>query len=798
MDRELLRQALSYHGPALLSLLRAEQHDNPDFRGLLPPPGAALEPPRGVPHPPAAWKETSSIDTEIKRFIAKKADLLFAHSWRPNGPFCDTIEENEEYYAVMPPLERFMDVPREDRRELFFRDIERGDIVFGRITSIREFGFFMVLICLGSGIIREISDLEISALCPLRDVPPQSNHGDPLSYYQNGDLIRGKHFCTLIQTFTVSVAAIKDVDRYHEKLTVSLYSSALPPNFSNTKLGVITSDDFPLHYRRSMEVANTGETFEEVLHRSPGFANPSLVEYLAEKLGLSESNPPSLLRSLQIKNFSEEDFAPALRKKQSASWALKCVKAGVDYFKVGRHVEAMNEYNKALEIDPQNVEALVARGALYATKGSLNKAIGDFEIALENCPTHRNARKYLCQTLVERGGQLEEEDKLVNAENYYKKALSLDETFQEAQEALTKLRKHMQKSLEMREKQAAKEERQKEKKVETSAEKLRKLLKEEKRLKKKRKVSSSSSSSSSSSDSSSDVSNSSSSSSSSSDHKKHRKKRRNRSGSAHSSKKCSSRASSHYKDQIKKEEWYSPPADTSASFLNQNFEVEKLLERQDSLVCPKTEVKEKDRHYSFSRTSGDDEDTFGGRSEDSRDSYSSSRTLPSSSKTEKYGKTDRFFSSRRGSSGSYHKSDDKPRTHYFRTSERDVEWRKEPLKKHGSGQDRYSMSPAGSDYSGKSVGKHRSYSSTCLREGEKSDERDRHVLNQHKNESEYKSRKRSYEETPKTQEPDEVVSCNDTAQPESGIKRNLPQNLVHIFNQIAEFEREKGSKQKKQ
>lgn len=37
------------------------------------------------------------------------------------------------------------------------------------------------------------------------------------------------------------------------------------------------------------------------------------------------------------------------------------------------------------------------------------------------------------------------------------------------------------KSLEIREKQAAKEERQKEKKVETSVEKLRKLLKEEKR-----------------------------------------------------------------------------------------------------------------------------------------------------------------------------------------------------------------------------------------------------------------------------------------------------------------------------
>ena len=40
------------------------------------------------------------------------------------------------------------------------------------------------------------------------------------------------------------------------------------------------------------------------------------------------------------------------------------VRSGVDHFKHGRHVEAMNEYNKALDIDTNNVEALVARGAL--------------------------------------------------------------------------------------------------------------------------------------------------------------------------------------------------------------------------------------------------------------------------------------------------------------------------------------------------------------------------------------------------------------------------------------------------
>lgn len=45
-------------------------------------------------------------------------------------------------------------------------------------------------------------------------------------------------------------------------------------------------------------------------------------------------------------------------------FCLFSVRAGVDHFKHGRHVEAMNEYNKALEIDTNNVEALVARGAL--------------------------------------------------------------------------------------------------------------------------------------------------------------------------------------------------------------------------------------------------------------------------------------------------------------------------------------------------------------------------------------------------------------------------------------------------
>ncbi|XP_032754411.1 tetratricopeptide repeat protein 14 isoform X3 [Rattus rattus] len=716
MDRDLLRQSLGCHGPALLSLLRSEQQDNPHFRSLL---GTAAEPARGAAPPPGAGRKEKRVDNiEIQKFISKKADLLFALSWKPDASVPSEVhDDNDNHYAVMPPLEQFMEIPSMDRRELFFRDIERGDIVIGRISSIREFGFFMVLICLGSGIMRDISHLEITALCPLRDVPSHSNHGDPLSYYQTGDIIR---------------AGIKDIDRYHEKLAVSLYSSSLPPHLSSIKLGVITSEELPLYYS---------------------------------------------------KNFSEDDFASALRKKQSASWALKCVKIGVDYFKVGRHVDAMNEYNKALEIDKQNVEALVARGALYATKGSLNKAIEDFELALENCPTHRNARKYLCQTLVERGGQLEEEEKFLNAESYYKKALALDETFKDAEDALQKLHKYMQKSLELREKQAEKEEKQKTKKIETSAEKLRKLLKEEKRLKKKRRKSSSSSSS----VSSADESISSSSSSSSSSHKRHKKSKRNRSESSRSSKRHWSKTSSGYTDQSRKDDCYPVPTNTSASFLNQKQEVEKLLEKQDRLQCPNAQVKEKEKGLLTSSVEVPDD--LGGRS----DLYNSYKTQAGSSKTEKPYKSEKHFSSRRNSSDCFSRnSEDKMKASSYRRFEKDTEGRKDHSRRWEPSSGKYSTSPASSDYAWKSLEKQKK----CMYSGSRdvSKHEQRHQLNPNEGERAH-DKEDGCGEGSKAEAPEDML--NNKEQPESRVKKNLPQNLLNIFNQIAEFEKEKGNKPKK-
>lgn len=418
MDRELLRQCLAFHGDSLFNTLKCEQTENPDFQAVVSDLCKAVYERRGE----------GQASPLVEQFVARKADILFSPAWKTAKPKEEEHEEEEEAaepYAIMPPLELFMDVSYEDRRVMLYRDLEKGDIVVGRINNIREYGFFLTLLCMTGGLKRDIEDLELSALCHIREIPSTGSHDDPLSYYQIGDFIR---------------AGVKDIDRYQEKITVSLLQACLSPGSERIKLGVITREEMPMHYSRSVRAAtDSNETYEHLLGCCHGYHNPSVVDFLLENVGVSDTHPPSMMRGLQSKLFKGEDFASAIRKKQSASWALKCVRAGVDLFKHGRHVDAMNEYNKALDIDTNNVEALVARGALYANKGSIVKAITDFELALESCADHRNARKYLCQTLVERGKQLEEQEKLVTAEGLYRRALSLDESNPEAQEALHKI-----------------------------------------------------------------------------------------------------------------------------------------------------------------------------------------------------------------------------------------------------------------------------------------------------------------------------------------------------------------------
>uniref|UniRef100_A0A671VKI7 Tetratricopeptide repeat domain 14 n=1 Tax=Sparus aurata TaxID=8175 RepID=A0A671VKI7_SPAAU len=762
MDRELLRQCLAYHGEPLFNKLKCEQTENPDFQAVVSDLCKATY----------ERKAEGKDNPLVEQFIARKADILFCPSWK-TATHQEGEHEEEEPYAIMPPLELFMEVSYDERRTMLYRDLERGDIVVGRINNIREYGFFLTLLSTAGGLKRDIEDLELSALCHIREIPSTGSHDDPLSYYQIGDFIR---------------AAVKDIDRYQEKITVSLHQASLSPSLENIKLGVIAREELPTHYSRSVRAAaDSNQTYECILMSCHGYHNPSVVDYLLEKVGVTDTHPPSMMRGLQSKLFQEDDFASVIRKKQSASWALKCVRAGVDHFKHGRHVEAMNEYNKALDIDTNNVEALVARGALFANKGSIMKAIVDFESALESCPDHRNAKKYLCQTLVERGKQLEEQDKLVTAEGLYRRALSLDDLNPEAQEALRKITDTIQKSIRLREEALAKEQ-VKATSSQTSAEKLRKILKEEKRMKKKRKRSSSSTSSSSTSSKRKSSSSSSCSSRRRSKKKKKKKRRSERGSKRH--RRISSRENRKEEEEDELE-WYPAPPDTSATFLNQKGGPgfgERDEEEADEKDADERRISQL---YSLSAASDDEESDSSRRDGKRRDREESRTRRGKSSLNRSLERAERRSrsSEKRDKSRERGKEDNRKDRRDSASSRRSSldENRKRKV----------SCSSAESGYSRKSSYKSE-YFVNSGSASKHSESRMRHDSSKRnsfdggrKGKVEDESSRSEIGNSRRAEVAGNHKQSGLTSLSGGGPKKDLPSNLMDIFNQIAKFEKEK-------
>ncbi|XP_052783987.1 LOW QUALITY PROTEIN: zinc finger CCCH domain-containing protein 13-like [Mya arenaria] len=200
----------------------------------------------------------------------------------------------------------------------------------------------------------------------------------------------------------------------------------------STFQGLIHEEDFPVQYRRKLHIR--GLTFDELVNSILGFTNPGNVSYL---LGvLRQKQEASLMRGLHRLAIPEKEYAESLKKQQSQKWAYACVAEGVAFFKEGRETEAMQKLNKALQIDKTNVEALVARGALYANTESYTRALEDFEEALTLNPKHPNAIKYMHETLLAKGKTHEDEHGYLAAEKCYMRAIEVMPDSQEAKESL--------------------------------------------------------------------------------------------------------------------------------------------------------------------------------------------------------------------------------------------------------------------------------------------------------------------------------------------------------------------------
>ncbi|ERL87322.1 tetratricopeptide repeat protein 14 homolog isoform X2 [Dendroctonus ponderosae] len=356
---------------------------------------------------------------KLQQFIVKKSGIIF--TMHPSGFKSQTdIPISEDLFAITPPIEIYINADRQKRLLFFTENVKVGDLILGTIVSKQQSGMMLKVLCTAGndGVVKYAADINIKAFCPVANVIPAVDRKGASRSYMMNDYV----CCEVLEV-------IADTD----KMVCGMKGTSRKPGDPEHRppLGLISTDDFPLIYKKSLDHKN--ESFESVMEKSIGFNNPNSIPYLANQMGINDHL--TLIESLRGR-FPENEYANELRQVQASKWAYRNVADGIDHFKAGKHVEAFQCLNKALNIDPRNVEGLVARGALYANSGNFQKAIEDFETALKLNPSHANARKYMGETLVALGRSYEEENKIEEARKAYQSCLSIIPYHEEAKNSL--------------------------------------------------------------------------------------------------------------------------------------------------------------------------------------------------------------------------------------------------------------------------------------------------------------------------------------------------------------------------
>lgn len=148
--------------------------------------------------------------------MARKADILFRQHTSPKENVQKEEEkqklhvseaEKSDYFAILPPLEQFMKIPSKYRKKHLFGVLQAGDIVIGKVKSVKDFGMFLQLLCVCGEYSRYIEDCDVIALLPAADIGDRFSQKVQLDDFRADDIVRGM---------------VSKVDPKEEKVIISL------------------------------------------------------------------------------------------------------------------------------------------------------------------------------------------------------------------------------------------------------------------------------------------------------------------------------------------------------------------------------------------------------------------------------------------------------------------------------------------------------------------------------------------------------------------------------------------------
>ncbi|XP_052898723.1 tetratricopeptide repeat protein 14 homolog [Anopheles moucheti] len=413
LNRVLIQRTVEYHGKPLQKIWESEIQPNELYKLLGIDNGLDFAVYNARQKHFTLQERAKRL--KLQQFIVRNANTLYRYYPSASGePERDYKQSN---LFALPPLDAFLETDVAGSATQLLETVQPGDVVYGSITMFKHFAgvLFRPIFIVGS-VTSYIRNKSIKGTIAKNELIYPAHR--PSKVFFPNDLI----CCEVIDV-------APDVRRLN-------CSMKRPPGSrapETIAYGLLTKEDLPELYNLTSQ--RIDQNYGEFLEKSPSFNDPSCIEQLYQSVGLSSSEYCTNMSSLKGR-YPSQEYAAELRNSQNSKWAFRSVAQGIEHFKEGRHAEAFQCLNKALSMDPRNVEGLVARGALYANSGSFKKAVEDFEAALKLNPSHANARKYMGETLVALGRSYEEENRFEEAKKAYQDCLNIIPHHEEAQNSL--------------------------------------------------------------------------------------------------------------------------------------------------------------------------------------------------------------------------------------------------------------------------------------------------------------------------------------------------------------------------
>jgi tetratricopeptide (TPR) repeat protein len=105
---------------------------------------------------------------------------------------------------------------------------------------------------------------------------------------------------------------------------------------------------------------------------------------------------------------------------------------GNEFSQSGDFEKAVEEYTKALELEPENVDAMSNLGVTYYNLGQLDEAIEQYSNALELAPRDADIHSNLAAAYVQKHQQSGAQDQLESALEQYTESIELEPNLAEA------------------------------------------------------------------------------------------------------------------------------------------------------------------------------------------------------------------------------------------------------------------------------------------------------------------------------------------------------------------------------